>query len=303
MTLDASAGNEMQLTVRYIGPDPDRGRMSAVEVGPAILGVGEMVGQASRIVYGDDTRLRVDVRADFAHASFGIEFFAVSAAGGLIPPLTLEQISALCSILGLTGIGAVKGVLALIRWQRGRKIDKVEKRGDEIHLTINDQSTNVTVNEYKIFVNPEVRKGFRALAAPLEREGVDSVEVRAGDAPPTRIEKAERKYFTDAPYPEEEIAVDKYTATLEIVSISFRETYKWRFAQGGNTFFAEILDKKFLADVARSHERFGAGDVLRCRMEVRTTRSAEGIGAEHKVIEVLEHIPGSRGGDQIALGE
>lgn len=302
MTLDALVGNEMELAVRYIGPDPDRGRMSAVDVGPAILGIGEMVGQASRILYGDAARLRVEVRADFAHASFGIEFIAVAPAAGLIPPLSLDDIAAICTVLGLTGLGAVQGVIGIIRWQRGRKIDKTKKEGNEIRLTIQDQSINVTINEYRIFTDPEVRKGIKALVAPLEREGVDEVSVRVGDLQPTRIEKAEREYFTDAPLPEQEISIEQHTAILEIISISFRANNKWRFAQGETTLlYAEILDKKFLADVARSRERFGAGDALRCRVEVRTTRTSEGLHFEHKIVEVLEHLRGDSGGDQLSI--
>lgn len=55
---------EMRLNVRYRGPDVDRGRMSALELGPAIFGMGQMVGRTSRVLYGDEIRVKVEVRAE-----------------------------------------------------------------------------------------------------------------------------------------------------------------------------------------------------------------------------------------------
>ena len=175
-----AVGDEMKLQVKYNGPLVDRGRMSALDLGPAILGLGEMVGEASRVLYGDANRIRVDVRADFAHASFGIEFYAAAVASGLIPPLTLSQLAELCGVLGFVAFTVPKGAIALFRWQRNRKIDRVERDGDEINITINDESKRITVNEYNVFINPTVRKGFDNLTKPLEQEGVQGVSFAPG---------------------------------------------------------------------------------------------------------------------------
>jgi hypothetical protein len=295
----------MRLEVRYSGPTPDRGRMSAVDLGPAILGLGEMVGQASRVLYGDDTRVRVEVQANPKQASFGIEFFAVAVGPELLPLLGLQDLAAIAAILGFSGgsaVATVKGLVWLVRWIRGRKINKVEKVGDQIEITINDESTNITVNEYKVFVNSEVRRGLKAVVSPLEQEGFERVSVQSENDPPQVIEKGESEIFARIPLPEEEISVDRSTAILEIVSPSFRDSYKWRFAQGGTTFFVDILDEKFLAEVAKHSELFGAGDALKVELEIRATRTEDGFGFDRKIIRVLEHIRSEgRGGVQIPL--
>src|SRR5690242_8858827 len=111
----------MRLTAKYGGYEADRGRMNALDLGPAIFGVGEIVGQASRILYNDDARVRVEVRADFTHASFGIEFIAASTAG--LTGLTWEQLANIAAVVGFGGTvvaGAVKGAVGIYRWQRGR---------------------------------------------------------------------------------------------------------------------------------------------------------------------------------------
>lgn len=300
MGTSAIASDEMKLSVHYSGLDADRGRMSALDLGPAILGIGEMVGETSRILYGDATRVRVDVRADFEHASFGVEFVALSPGGGMIPPITLGDLANIATILGFAGgvlWGGAKGVLALLKWQRRRKIDAIEKIGDEVRITIQHETQNITIQQYNVFISPVVRRGMRAFVAPLEGEGIDAVTIKAEDQEPVRVEKAEQASVADAPLPEKEVSTSTSTAILEIVNPSLNERYKWRFAFGGGTIWAEIVDAKFLADVAARAEQFGAGDALRAEIEIRTTQAPDGFRHEYRVLDVLEHIRGERGHD------
>lgn len=291
----------MKLSVKYRGPDVERGRMNALDLGPAIFGVGQMVGGASRTLFNDDTRVRAEVQADFPRASFGIEFFAVAAVRDLLASITLEQLAAVATILGFGGVGAVQGVLKLLRWQRGRKIDSVEQIGDRYTIKIQDDSVNITINEYKVFVNPEVRQGFKALVQPLESEGVTEVAVKAENEPEERITREERDIIAAAPLPEEEVSVDRSTAILEIIGLSFRQGNKWRFSQGGGTFYADILDEDFLRQVSTHRELFGSGDALRVELEIRTTRSGTDLRFDYTVLHVIEHIPATRGNAQLPL--
>lgn len=146
---DGSAPNdrsEMRLNVHYRGMDVERGRMSALELGPAIFGVGQMVGRTSRVLYGDEARVNVEVRANFERASFGIEFFAVSPGAELVPSLTLEQLANICIILGFAGgtvAGGMKGLLWIARKLEGKDIDSVEVKGDETTIHAEGESFDI----------------------------------------------------------------------------------------------------------------------------------------------------------------
>lgn len=300
MGTSATAGPDLKFTVKYRGPDVDRGRMSALDLGPAIFGVGEMVGEASRVLFNDETRVKVEVEADFPHASFGIDFHAVATIGSMISNLTMEDLANITQILGFTGATGY-GALKLLRWQRGRKVDKVEQVGDNFRLTINDNSVDVTVNEYKIFISPTVRTGFKKLVEPLESEGVREVAIQAEGEPEQRIDRSEREYLTASPLPEQDVSTNTSEAVLEIIGLSFRRDNKWRFAQGEATFFAEIQDKVFLRKVAGHRELFGAGDALRVNMETRTTRVGMEFRFERAILRVLAHLPAMPGGGQLPL--
>lgn len=303
MATAIGAEPELNLKVKYSGPAADMGRMNALDLGPAIFGIGEMVGQASRILYNDESRIRVDVRADFEHASFGIEFLAIAPAG--IGGLTLEQLKTVAELLGLAAagvVGTVKGVIGLYRWQKGRAIDKVVPLPNGgMQLTINAESITVPITQYNVYIDSRVRDGFKALTDPMKRDGVDSVSLTAEGNPPEVITKEERENFDDPPLPEAPVSIDKSTAILEIVSISFREGNKWRFAQGDSaTFYAEILDAKFLRDVEEQREQFASGDALRVEMEIETKREGRQLRYERRILHVIEHLRAD-GGGQIPL--
>lgn len=290
--------NELRLDVRYKGIDVERGRMSALDLGPAILGVGQMVGRASRALYGDEARVRVDVRADFERASFGIEFYAVSAVDGLVPALALEQLAQIATILGFSGgvaVGSFKGLVWLFRQLRSEDIQKVEIQGDVTVIHVEGDSYEISVQEYRVLKDPKVREGFKGLVAPMESEGVDEVEVGVEGQEPVRIQRDERRHFDVPSLPEEEISTDVSRRVVEVVSPTFREENKWRFAEGAATYFAEIVDDGFLSRVDRHDITFGKGDALVVEMETRTSRIDDQLSYDRKILEVFEHMKPSEG--------
>lgn len=290
---------EMKLSIKYNGPTVESGRMDAVELGPAIFGVGKMFTETAKTLYGDETKVRLDVKADFEHGSFGIEFLASSASPDLLPGLTLDEIATIATLLGLAGGG---GVLGVIRWLRGRDIDQAEETEDGYTLHVHDESLTINIDEYRAFVNPDVRRGYQALVEPMEDEGVDSVDLRAEGQEAERIERDERKYFEGASPPEEEVSTDESRRVLEVISVSFKEGNMWRFAEGEATYYAEIVDEDFLERVDEHEVTFGKGDALLVRMETRTTRAGGQLEYDRKILEVIEHMPGDYG-DQLELGE
>lgn len=294
-------GQEMRLRVKYEGLAADRGRMNALDLGPAIFGLAEMYSAASRHLYKDDSGLRVDVRADFEHASFGIEFLAVSPAG--IGGLTWEQLAHIGGVLGIVGNGLVFSVAALLKWQRGRAVDRVEQLpGGDVKISIHDESQVVHGNVYNIFTDTKVRAGFKALVDPMKREGVDTVSFQQEKEAPVSIDQSEREAFSEPPLPQTVVSLDESTAILEIVSISFREGNKWRFSQGDmGSFHADILDESFLARVASKQQAFASGDALRVRLQIETTRESGQLRYTRRILEVLEYLSGEGDNGQLPL--
>ena len=82
---------------------------------------------------------------------------------------------------------------------------------------------------------------------------------------------------------------------------ALRGDRKWLFAQGPLTFFADIADEAFLQKVASRRDLFGSGDALKVIMEIKTTRTTEGLRFDRTIIQVQSHFPNIPGGGQISL--
>jgi hypothetical protein len=286
--------NEMRIDVTYFGPLVEGGRIGAMDLGPSIFGLGKMVSQASLVLYGDSTRVNVEVEADFERGSFGLEAFIVSAAEGVWEALASDDLTNVLTNLGL-GVGGTVGLFKVFRWIRGRKVERAEKTPTGVTLTIHDESLHLTFVEYKLLVNPEMIEALESFVLPLKREGIDGVQIRPERGEPETITRHEASYFTRRVLPEEEISVDSSTAIVEVVSPSFREGNKWRLAQGSTTFWAEVLDEDFLQRVYRHEITFGKGDALHVEMETTTTRTAGELQYDRIVIRVLKVIEADRG--------
>ena len=257
---------EMRLNVRYRGLDVDRGRMSALELGPAIFAVGQMVGRTSRVLYGDAARVKVEVQADFDHASFGIDFLAVAISDGTVPPLTLGNLEEITRILGFTAgsLGTARGIVWLVRKLRGRKVDKVEVKGDHTIFHAGGDIYNLTVNEYNVYKEPKVREGLKALVDPMKSEGIDELQVGVEGREPISISRDERDYFRIVALPEEEVSVDESRRVIEVISPSFREENKWRFAEGRVTYLCRNCRRRILGQRGSSRHYIRKGRCLTC---------------------------------------
>jgi hypothetical protein len=272
--------------------------MRAADIGPAIIGLSKMISQTTRILYGDETKVTVEVEADFERASFGMEFFAVSQAADMLPSLNFDQLLAIARTLGIIGSGVagvsggVMGVIKLLKWLKGRHPARVEVHDNQATITnIHDESVTITINELRAASDPDIRRGLESLVGPMESEGVEAVELNVAELPPERISRDERDSFTAPVLLGEAVGKHVSEAILEVVAPTFREQNKWRFAQGEASFYAEMLDEHFLERVARHEVVFGKGDALRVEMEVETTRVEGELKFVRRILRVIEHLP------------
>jgi hypothetical protein len=276
MTIPALVSNEMLVRLKYVGPEPDRGRMDSSDLGPAIFGFGNAVAEAARLLYGDEMQLRVEVAADFQHASFGINLLTVSDSVGLIGPLTFTQIATIASFLGLNVLEVGKGVIGLIRKQAGRTINNVTYNGPVVNFHFGDGPLeSLGLQEFRGLTDNAIREGLRQVLAPVARPGVDGLVISTEEQAPVVLAKEDVPLFAAPHEPnvaDEDLGTNTARTLLEIVSPDFRLDYVWKFAEGGDPFSAKVDDEDFLAKVARHLIMFGAGDVLEVELETTTTR-------------------------------
>ena len=201
---------------------------------------------------------------------------------------------ALVTALGFVGGGASRGLIALIKWLRGRKPSTIRFDGDKTIFEIREveaieifETDLITGRLYQTRV---VRQSLAKVMKPLEREGIDTFVAGTDGAAQVVVSKHELVYF-EASALESDVVSDSITerVLLQIESAAFKDDNKWRFSDGGTPFFAEIADQEFLQRINAGMERFGKRDVLIADVRRVQTITDNGLKIEQTVVKVHEH--------------
>lgn len=286
--------------VVYDGPALAEHTMDVRELAPALLAIAEALEEANRILNGDRAQVRVQVHGSFKTGSFGIDLdvtqaFIAQALDFLANDRRVVgslNLLALLGFVGATGTCTYKGVLALLKWLRGRTVRKVEIDDDRgvAKVITDDEAMEVEVAAIELFRSYKIRESIeRAIKVPLEREGVETVAFVYEEHVVEVVEKYERHAFTPPPDQKTQINEMELTAPLQLVSVPLRDGYKWRVDDGNGSFTATVLDERFVQRIHKSEIAFAAGDILFARLRRRQFLEGAELRNENEIVEVLKH--------------
>lgn len=293
-----------ELTVTFDGQAVDDGEIDVRDLAPTLLAMGELIQTANEVLNGDKSQIIVRVRAT-QRGSFDAVLSlteAIEHARPLLKVLAenkdgIDALTQLATLIFAPIGGGIAGLWAYLLVAKGRKPDKIEEQGGDIHYHFGDISivSNPALN--KLIQDKAVRDlAYKSLAA-LNTDGIESIGVRRGNQPKAiKITKKEVPYF--APPEEAESNIQETTKTsrtmVQIISLSFKEENKWRVTEGAETYTVVISDNEFNRRVARSEISFSKGDILDCDLMETQTVSSRGLKKEREIVLVHEHIPAPR---------
>jgi hypothetical protein len=290
-----SRRSEEQFTVTYRGPAVEGGRMDVQALAPALIALSRSIQEAQHVLDPLAPRPALDVRA-VRDGSFAVDLVLTegSLIQGALDLLTGRDATAIVNLAEL--VGAVFGGYKLTRWLNRRIRGREPLPNGMVRIAFDDgQQLTIPETSLAIVGDKGFRESARDAVAPLRDEGMTNVELsRVGDEP-VLIERADLAGFDLPPTPEQELADYEQVSALRPVTVAFTEGNKWRVYDGETTFFATILDQVFLDRVEAGDESFSKSDILRARVRTRQWRDAEGeLRTERQILQVLQHLPGSR---------
>ena len=278
------------------------------DLAPALLAFGDVIEQANMTLNDGRTSVALRVNASFKSGCFGIDFSVVQSLMDQVATLFKDPAvvgaKELAEQIGFVygkGAAAAVGVIAVVKWLRNRKINKVVLlENGRARIEVDGDKFETEQRTISLLRNFKLRQALEAaITKPLEKEGFDSVAIsNKPDDGFVMITKAERQYFLAPPPDTEELADQVSLANLQLVSVAFKGDNKWRFFDGTTQFHAAILDERFVHRVQAGEENFASGDILAVNLRKRQWLEAEVMKAEYEVIEVLRH---RRGMAQIPL--
>lgn len=277
------------LSLAYTGPALAAGEMDVRELAPALLAAAGFIEESARVLFGERMRVNVQVSAT-RKGSFDIDLVVVASFwSNMVDFLNGDTLSALKTLGELTLGGG--SVLAVIQWLKNRK-GRTQAIGDGmVRIEIDGDSIVVPSRALELARDARVRAEAEKMTRPLEREGIDGLEVRAGHGrePVVRIDASDRPAMQLPPVGERLVVEETRQMALGIVSLTFKENNKWRMSDGASQFYVTIEDDVFLRRVDENLEQFSKDDFLVCRVRVRAYATGKGLRTDYVIEEVIEH--------------
>lgn len=298
--------SDANFSLIFEGPAVENGEIDVQDLAPSLMALGELLQAANAELNGERARVAVKLRAT-RKGSFEVDLSVVQSlaaqAATLLDSLAghkdgIAAANELADVILKVGgavIGTGGGLLALLKWLRGRKPDKIEPRAGEVHVHLGD--TVFVTNSQTILLaeNRIVREQARKVVAVLEKEGIDRIATRQDGPEKLTIERAEVSYFDIPDGTEETLEDSEREMWLQIDSLSFKEGNKWRLTDGGEPFFASVEDVDFLNKIAKGEVSFSKADDLHCLVHERQSRTSKGqLRKDRTIMRVIEHRPGAR---------
>ncbi len=287
-----------QLNIIYDGEALREGLMDVRDLAPALLSLGDLFQNSNRVLNGDRARISVHVKAGIERGSFELGILLdqslLQQAFDLFRSTTViltpgEIVTIIC------GGG---GLIPFLRWAMGRKIEELTPREDnKVDITIEGSTFIANQNVYNIILDEGVREALHRTLSPLEKEGIDSIEVQREQVTLERIVKEEIRYFAP-PEPEEEeeelepqimdVALTLYSPEFDLSSAT------WRFYLGDEVIRVDMRETSIPQDTM-NRGFVNITDVYKVKLQMTQRRTPAGrFKTDYKIIELLELIRGPK---------
>lgn len=285
----------------FEGASVHKGDIDIENLAPALLSLSNLIQKANETINGDRASVSVRVQAS-KQGSFEVSLDVVQtlsdAARSFLDfaSINKDKVAAANELCELIFKGGVLGggLIALLKFLKGKKPEKIEEHNSETIVYI-DSHTFITNNKViALAENLAVRDAVRKTMLCLTKDGIDRLSIRKSNEDLVNIKKDEVSYF-DLPEAGEEKIDDKIRSVrLQIISLSFKEDNKWRVTDGFEPFSVDIEDADFIKKIANDEIAFSKNDYLVCDLHERQFYSNKGLRMERTIIKVSEHIPGFR---------
>ena len=293
--------------IAFEGDSFEDGEIDVRDLAPTLLAFGNVVQAANKVLNGDraDARLKVaatDKGSFVAVLTMDVGWLADMLDAVSAHPQRVVAADQLMDLLIKAGTiaGAPLCLFAALKALKGKRPDKVETLGDgTTEITINLTTFVVDDRTVALLQDLPTREAVEDLGTKAARvDGLDNLRIGAD----SEAVEAVRLALTDLPslkvppeQDEPDTEITRRDVWLKIVSVHFRDGYKWRFSDGGERpFTADMEDAEFQKKIQEGILALNANDAIRCRLREEQSLSASNLLKVIYVEEVLEYRPGAR---------
>jgi hypothetical protein len=292
------------LQLRFDGPELQAHEMDITLLAPSLMAFGEMCQEANRVLNGNETKVKVLLKADVKANCVTIDFSIVQtlwdSAKALVQGENAVTAKTMLEWLGIL-IGG-KGVWTLVKfllWGKGRKVTEIQRSGDgnTVIVRVEGDNNTVTIPEqvYRLSKDVKVVENLKTLASPVsENNGIEEAVFIHEKKPQLKIDEETAKALRDVHADSDETEPQTFTAHIVIYGpILDLKAKKWKFKLANKVENIDISETHIAEDAFR-RGGISVGDTYKVKLEMIERKTSGGaFVAEYKVKEVLGFIPGS----------
>lgn len=282
-------------SVRYYGNAINDGKMPVRELASSLIALSDSFKDIQQIINPNENTVSLEIKAT-EEGSFIVDLILANGAdivSKTIDMLSGKESTALINLMAYMEV--FRGVIELLKPLRKEKVQIKEALPEGyVKLTLTDGTIIETnSNSLKAYQNVEFRNNLKNIVEPLEKDGIDGIEIDSKKTDKIVVEKGDLENF-EVPNPEDkELESTVSEDFLQIINVAF-EHGKWKFSNGTSQFFANIEDADFIKSVIENKTQFGSTDVLKVKMRTNRKFTRDGLKSEFIIEKVLEHIKDSQ---------
>jgi hypothetical protein len=274
----------VQLDIAFEGDAVNNGQMNVRDLAPSMLAIGTLFESANKVLNGERADIGVNVKATTA-GSFHILYEVIQSPGA--NQILQEMLSTAVDMKELIFGGSI-ALFTIVKLLKGKN-PKVEKINNNLFkLTIDKETYEVPLEFIKLYQDISTRKAISEIVRPVRANGINKLVVRDKKRLLQTVNKSEIDYF-NVPEVKDPILDQISQKAFSLVSLAFKDDYKWRLTDGQVVYSVSIKDDAFLKRVDNNELSFAKGDVLLCNLRTIQWQVEDGVKTEYEILKVIDH--------------
>ncbi len=282
--------SETNFSISYKWQATDSWEIDVKDLAWSLFSLWELIDEINKNINWKESQISLRVKA-FSKWSF-------------VSDLSLLQVITDATII--TACINAQDLLNLVFWEywliyfwkmiKGQTIVKSEDSSNwNVDITLADQSviSNMPKRIFNLFGKVSITNNITNIVAPLSKEWIDEIKVIREWEEINSIAKQE--YFESMTKLDAETGIEEEIwETESIMFLSFdvivlESNSKWKFMHWDQKIVADITDPIFLWSVQNKSLAFKAGDFIKARVKIKTTRWVNNVLKNiYTIEEVLE---------------
>lgn len=258
--------------------------IDAEKLGEAIMNMAKVLKNTNKIINGDTSELRLEVKAH-SKGSFVVEFVTYLSSNGINP----------MSIIGFMGkAGAAATVIGALKQIKSRKIKLTETPNNGMTLLkfTDDTDLNLPSEIAEIVVNKTIRDGLDAIInAPLEGESNAKFVIKdeqGQEISNISVEEAS-DFKTIAQSIIEEVTEETSRIEVYFTKVNFESTTGWQIRLPDDSLVSVAMkDEAFIERVLKKDEKFSKTALFSVKLKtIKTHRHGKSPTYKRELLEVV----------------